>query len=337
MLKENKKLTPIFDLPADATLPLDLAFITNKEGETLKERFIQLIKDSSFFDCLVAYFYVSGFHLIYKALQNTEKIRILIGIATNKETYNLIRNAEDDSLYSSIFSHAETKQRIENILENEISDSEDGPEIEKGIQEFIKWIREKKLEIRVYPSQKIHAKLYIITFKKGDRDKGRVITGSSNFTQSGLIDNLEFNVELKNSSDYNFAKQKLGICFTVLFALISFSAEPLNTIQNSCWLEFTLFLTFGSLLILTGITTEKVLKPISTYRTINVKDITEKEYMKNETEYKLFLAWHYWKVYEENHKINEKKGWWLQKVYFGLLIPLFFILCTIIYFIFNFC
>ena len=234
MLKENKKLTPIFDLPADATLPLDLAFITNKEGETLKERFIQLIKDSSFFDCLVAYFYVSGFHLIYKALQNTEKIRILIGIATNKETYNLIRNAEDDSLYSSIFSHAETKQRIENILENEISDSEDGPEIEKGIQEFIKWIREKKLEIRVYPSQKIHAKLYIITFKKGDRDKGRVITGSSNFTQSGLIDNLEFNVELKNSSDYNFAKQKFGELWK---DAVNVSDKYIQIIENKTYLN----------------------------------------------------------------------------------------------------
>ena len=33
---------------------------------------------------------------------------------------------------------------------------------------------------------------------KGNMDKGRVITGSSNFTKAGLSDNLEFNVELKN-------------------------------------------------------------------------------------------------------------------------------------------
>ena len=208
MSKKNKELTPIYDPPEDEKLPLDLTFITNTKGETLKERFIQLIKDSSFFDCLVAYFYVSGFHLIYKALQDTEKIRILIGIATNKETYNLIRNAENDFISSSIFSHAETKQKIEDMLENEISNSEDGPEIEEGIQKFIEWIKERKLKIKAYPSQKIHAKLYIMTFKTGDRDKGRVITGSSNFTQLGLEDNFEFNVELKNSSDYKFAKQR---------------------------------------------------------------------------------------------------------------------------------
>src|SRR3989338_2628304 len=44
-----------------------------------------------------------------------------------------------------------------------------------------------------------------MTFHEGDRDKGRVITGSSNFSQSGLQDNLEFNVELKTRADYEFA------------------------------------------------------------------------------------------------------------------------------------
>lgn len=49
-------------------LPLDLTFIVNEKGKTLKQRFEQLIQDSQFFDCLVAYFYISGFHSIYNAL-----------------------------------------------------------------------------------------------------------------------------------------------------------------------------------------------------------------------------------------------------------------------------
>ncbi len=67
-----------------------------------------------------------------------------------------------------------------------------------------------KLQIRAYPSENIHAKLYIMTFHEKDRDKGRVITGSSNFTQSGLQDNLEFNVELKQRSDYEFSLAKFN-------------------------------------------------------------------------------------------------------------------------------
>ena len=47
-----------------------------------------------------------------------------------------------------------------------------------------------------------------MTFNEGDRDIGRIITGSSNFTQAGLEDNLEFNVELKNRADYEFANRR---------------------------------------------------------------------------------------------------------------------------------
>jgi phosphatidylserine/phosphatidylglycerophosphate/cardiolipin synthase-like enzyme len=42
-------------------------------------------------------------------------------------------------------------------------------------------------------------------FSSETRGKGRVITGSSNFTEAGLVDNLEFNVELKNRSDYGLS------------------------------------------------------------------------------------------------------------------------------------
>jgi len=222
------------DLPEDKKPPLDLTFISNEPGRTLKDRFEQLIKDCKFFDCLVAYFYVSGFDAIYKPLQRTEEIRILIGIGTTKETYDLIKGAENQLQNSSQFSHSETKQKIENIIENEMADSEDNPNVEEGAQKFIEWIKEGKLQIRAYPSQNIHAKLYIMTFKEGDRDVGRVITGSSNFTQSGLVDNFEFNVELKNRSDYEFAKQK----FEELWEnAVDVSERYIQTINERTWLN----------------------------------------------------------------------------------------------------
>ena len=40
--------------------------------------------------------------------------------------------------------------------------------------------------------------------------KGSVITGSSNFTESGLQGNIEFNVELKDDSDYDFALDRFN-------------------------------------------------------------------------------------------------------------------------------
>ena len=215
-------------------ISLDLTFIVNEPGKTLKDRFEKLIKDARFFDCLVAYFYITGFYVLSKPLEKTERIRILIGIGTSRETYNLIKTAQDKLQQFSQFSYAETKQKIENTIIEEMENSEDNQYIEEGVKKFIEWIKTGKLQIKAYPSQNIHAKLYIITFKEGDRDVGRVITGSSNFTQSGLVDNLEFNVELKNRSDYEFAKKR----FEELWEnAIDVKDKYIQTITEKTWLN----------------------------------------------------------------------------------------------------
>ena len=211
----------------------DLTFITNEENQNLKQRFEVLIKDTRFFDCLVGYFYSSGFHAMYKSLENTEKIRILIGISVNKKAFDLFESASKEIQQVFDFSHAEVKQEVEGILEKEMEDSEDNQKVEEGVIKFIEWINSGKLELKAYPSQNLHAKLYIMTFAEGDRDIGRVVTGSSNFTQAGLIDNLEFNVELKNRSDYEFAKQK----FEELWKdAVDVSEKYIQTILGKTWL-----------------------------------------------------------------------------------------------------
>jgi len=240
----------------------DLTFITNEEGQTLKDRFEVLIKDSKFFDCLVGYFYSSGFHALYKSLEKTEKIRILIGISTSRNVLDLIETSanpsidtqnqpktislnKDNTFLSSLksspeeqlqlqFSHSEAKEKFADMTVDEFDKSEDSKDVEEGVAKFMEWIKNKKMEIRVYPSQNIHAKLYIMTFLEGDRDIGRVITGSSNFSQSGLIDNLEFNVELKNRSDYEFARKK----FNQLWEdAVDVSERYIQTINTKTWLN----------------------------------------------------------------------------------------------------
>lgn len=215
----------------------DLTFITNEKGQNLKERFEVLIKDTKFFDCLVGYFYASGFHAIYKSLESTEKIRILIGISTNSQTYDLMQKATISEQSALQFSSAETKEKLGEIVETEMENAEDSEKTENGIYTFIDWIKSGKLEIRAYPTEKIHAKVYIMTFGEGDRDKGRVITGSSNFTQAGLIDNLEFNVELKNRADYDFVLTK----FKDLWQdSVDVGQKYVETIKTKTWFNDTI-------------------------------------------------------------------------------------------------
>jgi len=188
----------------------DLTFLTNEAGHSLLDRFNVLLKeDTHLFDCLVGYFFLSGFYKIYPSLEKTEKIRILIGLKTDPRTFELIQQGSQELDFKS---HAETKEEMPGRILDELEGADDfhvkanaSESIEMGVKKFVEWIRTGKLEIKAYPTDKIHAKLYIMTFHEGDRDKGRVVTGSSNFSQSGFQDNLEFNVELKNRSDYEFA------------------------------------------------------------------------------------------------------------------------------------
>jgi len=163
-------------------------------------------------------------------LETTEKIRILIGISTNKKTFDLIQQSKMDQFLS----HREIKEIFTMEVLEEMENSKDTFEVEDGVQKFIEWLKSGKLEIRAYPEQNIHAKLYIITFKEKDRDVGRIITGSSNFTYSGLKENIEFNVELKSRSDYEFGLKKFNELWD---SSVDVSKKYVETIKQKTWLN----------------------------------------------------------------------------------------------------
>ena len=215
----------------------DTTFITNEEERNLRDRFKVLIRDTRLFDALVGYFYTSGFYAIHESLENTERIRILIGIGTSRSSFDLIQQSQSPAQGTFHFSHAEAKEEFADALTSEMERCEDNRHVEEGVRKFSQWLRSGKLEIKAYPSHNIHAKLYIMTFVEGDKDVGRVITGSSNFTRAGLVDNLEFNVELKDRADYEFALAK----FEELWAdAVDVRDEYLETIHSRTWLNDTI-------------------------------------------------------------------------------------------------
>lgn len=222
----------------------DTTFITNESDNNLRDRFRVLLADTRFFDVLVGYFFTSGFYTLIKSLGSTEKIRILVGISTNRDTLDAIQDANSQiGLFE--FSHAEARQRLGETVAHEMEVSEDNSNVEEGANRLIEWILKGKVEIKAYPSGNIHAKLYIMTFPKDDKDVGRVITGSSNLTQAGLSENLEFNVELKDRSDYEFALAKFNELWK---SAVDVSDKYVETITKRTWLSkvdpYELYLKF---------------------------------------------------------------------------------------------
>ncbi len=214
----------------------DTTFITNEGENNLRKRFQTLIKDTRLFDVLVGYFYSSGFHSLYQSLETTQHIRILIGINTNKPIVDLIQQAQPPTQTAFEFSHAEVKDEFCNRVANEMENSEDNKNVEEGVNKFVAWLQNGKMEIKAYPSSNIHAKLYIMTFVEDGKDVGRVITGSSNFTEAGLVDNLEFNVELKDKADYDFALAKFNELWQ---SAVDVKDKYIETVRDRTWFNNT--------------------------------------------------------------------------------------------------
>src|SRR5207244_7999605 len=107
----------------------DLTFITNEAGNHLRDRFNALLTtDTRFFDCLVGYFYISGFHKIYPALESVEKVRILVGLQTDRTAYELWQHSRRDGELN--LSHASTKQKVSHDVLNELEKAPDTQAIE---------------------------------------------------------------------------------------------------------------------------------------------------------------------------------------------------------------
>ena len=66
----------------------DLTFITNEPGKSLSDRFgVLLVDDTRFFDCLVGYFFISGFHRLHPALEREidELVYALYGLTPEEK------------------------------------------------------------------------------------------------------------------------------------------------------------------------------------------------------------------------------------------------------------
>ena len=185
----------------------DLTFLTNEPERKLSTRLNTLLSKSSRFDCLVGYFYLSGFHLIEKFLKPCEKVRILIGLKTENQIYKALQQARIQQAFNFRSTTEIVKDVKKDVLE-QLTNADETIEVERGIEQLVIWCSEGKVEVRAYDKHPVHSKLYIFSFDENQVDKGRVITGSSNLSVSGLQNNLEFNVELKNRSDYDFASEK---------------------------------------------------------------------------------------------------------------------------------
>lgn len=211
----------------------DLTFFTNEPNATLLARFVATLKDVQYFDVLVGYFRTSGFHLLKDAFRDIENIRILVGLSVDRKAFEIIETSLGQQ--QLVFEATKTtKEQFERDIASEMEVSPDEYATELSVRTFMEMLQSGKLEIKAHPSHNIHAKVYISRFHADDRDFGRVITGSSNFSYPGLVGQYEFNVELKNRSDVEYALNSFERLWQ---ESVDISNEYIDTINKRTWLN----------------------------------------------------------------------------------------------------
>lgn len=180
-------------------------FFTNEGQNTLLEKIEGVFKYKKvhFFDALIGYFRASGYFRIRKFIQQTPKIRFLVGINVDKLTYQ----ANQQGLLFNPNAEQSQEEFFKEIKKN-IQEAKYDKEVEEGMYQFIEDIMTHRIEMRIHPKQNIHAKIYIFREEVyHPHGYGSVITGSSNLTEAGLEKNFEFNVELRYDDDIQFATE----------------------------------------------------------------------------------------------------------------------------------
>ena len=214
----------------------DLTFFTNEPERDLGSRFNKILNNNTaFFDVLVGYFRTSGFFKLYDSMYDIEKIRILVGLNVDAQTVQIINEANAQLKIEDI-SFKESKDALSNTIEREFNNCDDSYDVEKGVRTFIEWLKSGKIEMRMYTEAPIHAKVYIMRkdMEKDPEHFGSVITGSSNFSEAGLINNLEFNVELKDSRDVEFALERFE---DLWLKGVDIKETYIETINEKTWLK----------------------------------------------------------------------------------------------------
>jgi superfamily II DNA/RNA helicase/HKD family nuclease len=219
-------------------------FFTNEEQNTLLNKIEGIFKHKNiyFLDALVGYFRASGYFQIREFVESAQEIRILVGINIDSLVYQANQQG--------ILFDGDTEKAQEEFFQEvkkSIQEAEYNKTVEGGMIQLIKDITTGKVKIKIHPKQNIHAKIYIFREQeKHDHGYGSVITGSSNLTEAGLSKNFEFNVELRDNSDIDFATKTFEKLWDEAVPVDMDSIEKLQkeTYLNDNYTPYEVYLKF---------------------------------------------------------------------------------------------
>lgn len=195
--------------------------IIDNRNQKLVDKINCILESSEAAHFAVGYFFISGFTAISDRLSNIKQLRLLIGNTSNRETieqiaqgYKRLELISDRIEAESYPKRSQIKEIKVDTAANVRSDIElldQTDEAQALINNLVKMIEEKRLEVKVYTKGTLHAKAYIFDYGKVFDDKGRelartengiAVVGSSNLSLSGIEHNTELNVMVHGNDNH---------------------------------------------------------------------------------------------------------------------------------------
>src|ERR1017187_6812243 len=159
----------------------ELFIVDNSEEDWKVLRYLHdWCQISKSIDVATGYFEIGALLALKDQWQKVDHIRILMGDEVSLRTKSTFENA---------------LKRITDALDQSIEQTKETNDFLAGVPAIVEAIRSRKIECRIYRKAKFHAKAYI-THARLEVVGSAALVGSSNFTEPGITENIELNVQI---------------------------------------------------------------------------------------------------------------------------------------------
>ena len=206
----------------------------------LRDELMKILPETTDASIAVGYFFISGLAVIIEPLSRV-KTRLLISTSTNAATaealleglHNLraIRKEVEKTNYINNDSRAEVLKDASAGMKESLELMSQTADDKNTVKRLIDMIAKQKLEVRIYPKEKLHAKAYLFESRSSSLVQGVGIVGSSNLSIAGMSQNSELNLKTYHSPDL---KQLLG-WFNELWEISVPFNNDLKIIMEESW------------------------------------------------------------------------------------------------------
>ena len=179
----------------------------------LEDAVRQALSASVSADWAVGYIYFSGLVPLLGAIGGLERLRLLLGNRTDRQTLEqlveshhsleLARKTERQCRFRNPAQEAGMAGDLARDLGAVIARMPQEDPAESGLRRLRDLVAEDRIQARMYPRGRLHAKAYIFDYRQDGRfERGMGIVGSSNLTLAGLTANTELNVAVHGNDNH---------------------------------------------------------------------------------------------------------------------------------------